>query len=151
MRSTNNPRVRFWVGNFLVMAQFGLLLMLAVLAKSPEMVLSWLLHVTGVGLGGWSVWSMRSSRLVVVPRVVSGAVLITTGPYRWIRHPMYLAVLLVGLGLGFEGAVVNWFVFIALAVVLGLKIWLEEQDLNRKLKGYGQYARDTARLIPGIW
>ena len=79
---------------------------------------------------------------------------VTTGPYRWIRHPSYagLLLLLAGLGLAFG----NWLSMAACLVLpppaLAWRIHVEEAELSRVLgDAYRVYQTRTARLIPGLW
>lgn len=78
---------------------------------------------------------------------------ITTGPYALVRHPLYLAVLLMyifsPLALGSYWAMV---LTILLPVLLVARIRNEEKVLMRELVGYGAYRQATKyRLIPGVW
>jgi len=78
---------------------------------------------------------------------------VSSGPYAIVRHPMYLAELIMfifaPLGLGSYWAVA---MNILLIVLLAVRIITEEQVLMRELKGYGDYTQKTKyRLIPGIW
>ena len=78
---------------------------------------------------------------------------ITTGPYALVRHPMYLAVLLMyvfsPLALGSYWAMLPT---ILLPVLLLARIRNEEKVLLRDLAGYGAYQQETKyRLIPGVW
>lgn len=78
---------------------------------------------------------------------------ITTGPYAIVRHPMYLAELIMfifaPLGLGSYWAVT---VNLLLVTILAIRIVTEEQILLQELKGYSEYTEKTKyRLIPGIW
>ncbi len=82
-----------------------------------------------------------------------GHQVITTGPYKFVRHPMYSAVFIllfavpVGLGSRF-GLIPAAF----LAVLLFLRTHLEDRTLHAELPGYPEYAKQTPfRLIPGIW
>jgi protein-S-isoprenylcysteine O-methyltransferase Ste14 len=78
---------------------------------------------------------------------------VTTGPYSIVRHPMYLAELIMfvfaPIGLGSYWAIsAN----ILLIVVLVARILTEEQVLLQELKGYDDYTHKTKyRLIPAIW
>lgn len=82
-----------------------------------------------------------------------GQKVVTTGPYRYVRHPMYAGAVLFFLGtpllLG------SWY-GIALAplliAVLAVRTLLEERTLGAELEGYTEYAaRVRYRLIPLIW
>jgi protein-S-isoprenylcysteine O-methyltransferase Ste14 len=82
-----------------------------------------------------------------------GQTVVSTGPYRYVRHPLYTSALLfflgsalllgswigVPLGLFFEGT-------------LAIRAVREEQVLQRELKGYDVYmAQVRWRFIPHVW
>jgi protein-S-isoprenylcysteine O-methyltransferase Ste14 len=82
-----------------------------------------------------------------------GHKVITTGPYRYVRHPMYAGAailflstpLLLGSWYGLAAAPV-------LIAVVGVRALMEERTLRDKLDGYADYAaRVPYRLIPLIW
>jgi protein-S-isoprenylcysteine O-methyltransferase Ste14 len=76
--------------------------------------------------------------------------LMTRGPYRFVRHPRYLSILLLTLGFALAFAsIVGWaLVFIVLAAVLH-RIAREEVHLRDVFgAAYEAYARRTARLVP---
>ena len=82
-----------------------------------------------------------------------GHQVISTGPYAFVRHPMYsgAAVYFVGIAL----LLGSWYA-VAIAVVLialfGLRAVWEENTLKAELAGYSDYAqRVRYRLIPGVW
>ena len=54
--------------------------------------------VLGVLVGIYTLAHNRLGNFGVFPELVNGARLITSGPYRWVRHPMYLSLLLFMLG-----------------------------------------------------
>jgi protein-S-isoprenylcysteine O-methyltransferase Ste14 len=78
---------------------------------------------------------------------------ITSGPYRFVRHPMYAAALLLFAGgplwLG------SWWGFAvgaALSLLLAVRSVLEERTLVRELAGYEDYRRKVHfRLVPHVW
>jgi protein-S-isoprenylcysteine O-methyltransferase Ste14 len=78
---------------------------------------------------------------------------IDTGPYRYVRHPMYAAILVFVVGtsllLGSWSGVLVGAVFI---VVLARRAVLEERTLLAKLPGYAAYTTEVKyRLIPYVW
>ena len=100
----------------------------------------------------WAIATMQKSKVRILPEPSAGATLITNGPYRFIRHPMYTSVLL-----GTAGLLINHFnwmrlgVFIALAAVLIIKLTWEEKMLLQKFEAYKNYIAVTSRLFPLIY
>lgn len=84
---------------------------------------------------------------------MEGQTVIATGPYAIVRHPMYLGVLVMVLGMPL--ALGSWWGFlpaIGTIPILALRILDEETMLHHELDGYDAYARDVRyRLLPGIW
>jgi len=78
---------------------------------------------------------------------------ITTGPYRVVRHPGYLGGLLFGVSI--PCIIGSVFAFIPAGVYVILMIirtWLEDRTLQKELNGYLEYTKRTRhRLFPGIW
>jgi len=80
--------------------------------------------------------------------------LIKAGPYRYIRHPSYLGILILALGLGI--ALANW-ISLLLCIVLPLigimrRIKVEEKELEKYFgKQYQDYRRSTRAFIPYIY
>jgi protein-S-isoprenylcysteine O-methyltransferase Ste14 len=78
---------------------------------------------------------------------------ISTGPYAWVRHPMYLSGLVLLLGIPI--ALGSWWGILALVAILPALIWRlidEEKFLARDLPGYVAYQQTVRhRLIPGVW
>ncbi|WP_158502167.1 isoprenylcysteine carboxylmethyltransferase family protein [Vitiosangium sp. GDMCC 1.1324] len=78
---------------------------------------------------------------------------ISTGPYRFVRHPMYLGLLmmLVAWPLVFGSLWAYVPASIAMAAFI-LRTALEDRTLQRELPGYEEYTRRTRyRLVPGLW
>lgn len=78
---------------------------------------------------------------------------ISTGPYALVRHPMYLGVLIMMLGVPFAlGAWRGLAVFAVLIPGLVWRILDEEKLLNEELPGYVGYAEKVRfRLVPYLW
>jgi protein-S-isoprenylcysteine O-methyltransferase Ste14 len=80
-------------------------------------------------------------------------VVVTAGPYRLVRHPMYLGVILVFACLPL--ALGSWWALIPGVLIAGLfviRTSAEDAMLRSELEGYGAYARKVRyRLVPGLW
>jgi protein-S-isoprenylcysteine O-methyltransferase Ste14 len=100
----------------------------------------------------WAIVTMQKSKLRILPEPSPHATLITNGPYRFIRHPMYTAILL-----GCSGLLIHHYTWmrlsmlIALAVVLIIKLTWEERMLLKKFAAYKGYKQRSKRLFPFIF
>jgi protein-S-isoprenylcysteine O-methyltransferase Ste14 len=80
-------------------------------------------------------------------------VVVETGPYAWVRHPMYAGalVLLAGVPLAL-GSFWGLLVLAPFTAVLAWRALDEEAVLSTELPGYAAYVRKVRfRLIPGVW
>jgi protein-S-isoprenylcysteine O-methyltransferase Ste14 len=80
-------------------------------------------------------------------------IVIDTGVYGWVRHPMYVGSipLMVGMSLWLESYPAALLTSVPIAVLV-VRILIEEQFLSRELKGYDTYMeRVRYRLIPYVW
>ena len=76
------------------------------------------------------------------------------GPYRWLRHPAYLAQILLWIGLGITSGSLAAAALIGAIATLGYvyRIHEEERVLTDALGNrYSVYAKETRRLIPLVW
>ncbi len=82
-----------------------------------------------------------------------GQRVISTGPYRLVRHPMYAGAMFYLLGMPL--LLGSWLGLLVLPLIVGalmLRILVEESALRKGLPGYGEYAaRVRYRLVPGLW
>jgi protein-S-isoprenylcysteine O-methyltransferase Ste14 len=79
--------------------------------------------------------------------------LITTGPYRWVRHPMYTVILLMVLGFFLISA--NWFIaltgLLSIVLVMVLRTPKEEAMMTAKFgEEYRAYMARTGRYLPRL-
>lgn len=78
---------------------------------------------------------------------------VTSGPYRCVRHPMYAAVILLFIAIALELG--SWLALIPagfIGVVFVIRTALEDRMLREELAGYREYASQVRhRLVPGIW
>ncbi len=86
-------------------------------------------------------------------RVAEGQAILRDGPYAIIRHPGYLGMILMWLGVSMSTQ--NWLVVVIVVIVIGAayyyRIETEEKLLLGKLPGYAEYRSKTWRLIPLIY
>ena len=82
-----------------------------------------------------------------------GHKVVSSGPYRWMRHPGYAGALLTYLATPFWlDSRWTFLPVIFIAIVLGIRTSLEDKTLQAELEGYREYARRVRyRLLPGIW
>ena len=110
------------------------------------------LAVAGMALGLWALSANRPGNFNIRPVPRSGGELVQHGPYRWIRHPMYSALLLVGLAAArLAGDVESWLVLAVLVVVLVIKANVEERGMIERHAGYRDYRERTRRFVPGLY
>lgn len=111
-----------------------------------------LLLAGAVLLGLWAVFSMGLGRFRISPYLHPSGRLLRTGPYRFVRHPMYLALILAMLALLVDRwSALRIGAWLTLIAVLVLKLRLEERLLATRFPGYARYARTTFRILPYLY
>lgn len=84
--------------------------------------------------------------------IKEGHVLVKSGPYKFIRHPMYFFMTLEVLG---SGLLISNFFIILYTPIVGFLYYLrskeEEKMLVKALPGYSQYIKESKMLIPGVF
>ncbi len=118
--------------------------------------------VKGLALGALVAGYVLGTAALLENRFFSGVVriqtdrehrVVSTGPYRWIRHPGYAGALLAFVATPFL-LDARWALLAAAALTIALVVrtGLEDQALQAKLPGYADYARRVRfRLVPGLW
>jgi protein-S-isoprenylcysteine O-methyltransferase Ste14 len=78
--------------------------------------------------------------------------LVTRGPYRWLRHPIYSAALyIVWAGIAAHPSGGSILVALLASVLLGVRMYGEESLLREMYPEYAEYARHTSRVLPFIF
>lgn len=119
----------------------------------PLFVVGLVLMAAGFVVRQWSIVTLGRFFTVDV-RVHPGQTVVDRGPYRWVRHPSYTALIVFFFGFGL--ALSNWasLAVLALAPTIGLlvRIRAEERALNSALgDDYSRFAATRRRLFPGVW
>ena len=142
-------------GRLLVFLQFGLIIILAVYPDSTTVdsrlnILGTVFIAIGLvllfagfrGLG-------KSLNANPVPN--QDGVLVTSGIYSVVRHPIYLGLLIITFGLVVSSGVVAQFVpWVTLVILLTYKMRWEEVLLSAKYKGYAEYLTKVPAIVPGL-
>ena len=78
------------------------------------------------------------------PRPTNNSNLVTTGIYRFTRHPMYYSLIFISLGVFITKLSIYYlFLSISLGLIIKFKIALEEEYLNKKFKNYFLYKNEV--------
>lgn len=137
----------------LVFAQFSLIGLMVVYSRG--IFSSWLgmaLFLAGALFGLWALRHNRGDNFNIRPDLKEGCDLITTGPYQFVRHPMYTSVMLMTLALAVATPVyLEWSSFLLLIFVLALKAVREERLWCEGSAEYKAYMKKTKRFIPFIY
>ncbi len=142
------------------------LLLLALMVVAPldvrnawSSVPTWVKFLGGIGFIFAMImtfWAMKANTFLstfVRIQEERGHYTVTTGPYRFVRHPMYSGVLFMSWGmpllLGSWWALIPGLLIIVLFIV---RTSLEDKTLQAELPGYSEYTQHVHyRLIPGVW
>ena len=163
-RSRTAANVKRWDKILLTLYTIALLALLVVagldagrfrLSSMPPLLQA--AGVIGIVLCGiWLLWVTRTNAFLSRHARIQddrGQQVVTTGPYRFVRHPMYASLVLfivcIALILG------SWWALVPgamIAVLFVIRTALEDRMLQAELPGYKEYAaRVRYRLFPGIW
>jgi protein-S-isoprenylcysteine O-methyltransferase Ste14 len=119
----------------------------------PHRVAGLIVIWLGLAIRVWAIAALgRAFRTTV--EVDPAQTVVSTGPYRWVRHPSYTGLLLIVIGFGLAAG--NWLALTICTVVplpaLLRRIHVEEAELAGVLGDpYRAYQAQTKRLIPGLW
>jgi len=147
------PLVGFGGGLLPLVAGFDALFEWSEPYSIPIKIVSLLTIVVGYCLASYALLENRFFSGMVRIQTDRGHQVVSSGPYRWIRHPGYsgalLAYLTTPLFLDSQWAFLP---AVFLMIVLVIRTALEDRVLQDELAGYADYAKKVRyRLIPGVW
>jgi protein-S-isoprenylcysteine O-methyltransferase Ste14 len=126
------------------------------LVEKPQLLVSSLGLLLAVA--GWWIITLAFrenafAAAIVTPQEQRGQIVVDTGVYGIVRHPLYSGVilLLIGIPLWLESYAATAVSVVPIALIV-LRILVEEAFLRRRISGYAAYSeRVERRLIPLIW
>ena len=101
-----------------------------------------------------ALWTLRSfkQKVNILPSPRKHSYLVTSGSYRYIRHPMYAVLILGSFGIIIAYPTLVRLIGLCLLMsILHLKMKYEETMLSKKFTGYDTYQHATNKLIPRAW
>ncbi len=135
----------------LVFLQFALIAAIVYVSHLVINLLPILIFLLGAVLGIWALSHNKLGNFNIQPKLKEGCHLVTTGIYRWIRHPMYASVILMMLGFVLNDLSFLGFSFLLMLVfVLYLKALREEKLWCGHNEAYLDYKKRTKLFIPYI-
>ncbi|MCB9418302.1 MAG: isoprenylcysteine carboxylmethyltransferase family protein [Ardenticatenaceae bacterium] len=132
----------------LILAILFLLITGNLLSRSPFVIAGQLL---AVALAVWARRSFGTAQFNIHAEPMAKS-LISTGPYRFIRHPMYAAaLLLIWASVLGHVSLVNVIIGVIVTAAILIRIITEEKLLQASFPDYAAYANKTRRIIPIVF
>lgn len=140
-----------------LISKFALLIMIVailyllisgnLLSLSPFVIAAQLL---AIALSVWARRSFQPDQFGIHAEPKEGQLLLS-GPYQFIRHPMYAAaLLLIWSGIWAHISPVNLVIGVIITGIVAVRIVIEEQYLHTRYPDYATYSHRTKRIIPLI-
>lgn len=121
-------------------------------AKPEKNLAGLILLALGLISGAVTIYFNKLDNFSIYPELKPNTSLITEGPYRYIRHPMYTSLFVMMLGVAIYNS--HYLNFIGLAILtltLMSKAYIEESLLKKHFPTYADYMAKTKKFIPFIF
>lgn len=106
--------------------------------------------LAGLGIALWSRWTLAGNWSSDV-RFKQGHELVRTGPYRFVRHPIYTGILMMCLGPTIQfGRLHCWLGVVVIGVGLWIKLKQEEGVMLRHFPEYSEYRKRVKAIVPFV-
>jgi protein-S-isoprenylcysteine O-methyltransferase Ste14 len=150
----------------IIMAIYTLLLIVMIVVAgldsgrfnwSPTPLTAKLIGTTGLLFAMFVIWRVMAANTYLSERVriqeERGHKVITSGPYRYVRHPMYVGIIIAALSTPL--VLDSWLALFPgglIAILFVIRTFLEDRTLHEELAGYKDYSvKVRYRLLPGVW
>lgn len=121
---------------------------------TPSLALGWIgAALTAIGIG-FAIWARVNLGRNWSPRPAAKEhhELVTTGPYAYVRHPIYTGIMLAALGTALTSSIFGIGMLIFISIAFALRINKEEKImLDLFPEQYPEYQKHTKRLVPFVW
>jgi protein-S-isoprenylcysteine O-methyltransferase Ste14 len=116
-------------------------------------ILAFIGYIPGAAIAFWAMRENAFLSDVVRIQDDRGHTVCTTGPYKYVRHPMYVGVILLMLCYPFSlGSLYTLIPAVIIVILFVIRTVLEDKTLQQELPGYKEYAQNVRyRLFPLIW
>ena len=137
----------------LVFLQFAIITFFIIDGSFQNDSIYLLIQLFALFIALWGIYVMQLGKFNIQPEIKENANLNKKGPYKIIRNPMYLGIILFfGVAVIGNYTPLRLVLFVVLTIVLLLKIFMEEKFLTKKFQNeYIQYKKITYRLIPFVF
>jgi len=116
-------------------------------------IVGYLFFIISASVHLWAIWSNKFYASTVRIQKERKQSVIDSGPYRYVRHPGYIGIMLMVLSIGLVlGSLWALLPALTVSVLLLIRTGLEDRALKNELPGYSEYAdRVKFRIVPGLW
>lgn len=163
-RMSRNKEIKSWDKILMTIYSFLLIILLVVPGLDAvrfgwsnvplfAKILGFIGYFPALFFGFWAMKENAYASDVVRIQEDRGHTVCTTGPYRFVRHPMYVGVILFILCFPLSlGSLYSLLPASLIIVLFIIRTSLEDKALQKELPGYKEYAQKVRyRLFPGVW